>query len=193
MRNLERDFHARFFVWDDVQHLEAGMKRLALLHNKRWDQKNSRHSFSTDRYISFHQAVAGAFASKGWLQLSCLELNGEIAGMYYDYCYNNKIYYYQGGFDPALQKYSPGLVLRAHIIQKAIADGLEEIDLLKGAYDYKYMWTNVSRSTVRLIIGKNSPAYKLLDFYIAKKPQLKSSLTKILPEKIVRAIKNAAI
>jgi CelD/BcsL family acetyltransferase involved in cellulose biosynthesis len=191
IHNLEKNFKTRYFMWQDIEGLQNAMERLAFLHHKRWEEKSSIHSFSSKEYNTFHQAVAKEFVSKGWLQLSCLELNGEIAGILYDYRYKNKIYYYQGGFDPSFYKYSLGLVLRAYVIQKAIEDGIKEIDLLKGGYDHKYKWTESDRQTINLVIGKGTLRSNLFFFNTFKKPQIKSSIKKVLPAPFLKLVRSS--
>ena len=189
IHNLEKNFKTRYFIWQDIEGLQNAMERLAFLHNKRWEEKSSIHSFSSKEYNAFHQAVAKEFVPKGWLQLSCLELDGEIVGILYDYRYKNKIYYYQGGFDPSFYKYSLGLVLRAYVIQKAIEDKIEEIDLLKGGYDHKYKWTESDRNTVNLMIGKDTIGSKFFVFDEFRKPQMKAAIKKALPNFLLKMIK----
>jgi CelD/BcsL family acetyltransferase involved in cellulose biosynthesis len=191
IRNLEKGFKTRYFVWQDLEGLEDAMGRLSSLHNMRWDQKDTPHSFSSQQYNAFHQTVAREFALKGWLQLSCLELDGEIAAILYDYRYGEKIYYYQGGFDPSLYKYSLGLVLRAYVIQKAIRDGIKEIDLLKGGYEHKYKWTEYDRRTINLTIGKNSLRSKMFFANSFRKPRMKAAIKKVLPEFLSESFRRA--
>jgi CelD/BcsL family acetyltransferase involved in cellulose biosynthesis len=191
MRNLEKNFKTKYFVWQNIEKLEYAMERLAFLHNKRWEEKGSKHSFSSIEYNTFHLSVAREFASKGWLHLSCLELDGEIAGMLYDYSYKNKLFYYQGGFDPELYKYSLGLVLRAYVIQKAIEDGIKEIDLLKGGYEHKYKWTESDRHTINLVIGKNTLGSKLFFFDVFRKPEMKAGIKKALPKPLLNLVKSS--
>jgi CelD/BcsL family acetyltransferase involved in cellulose biosynthesis len=188
MRNLEKDFRTRYFIWQDTEGLEYAMGRLSFLHHKRWNQKGTEHSFSSNQYNTFHQAVAREFALKGWLQLSCLELNDEIVAILYDYRYGNKIYYYQGGFDPSLYKYSPGLALRAYVIQKAIKDGIEEIDLLKGGYEHKYKWTEYDRQTIDLTIGKHTLKSRIYFVNSFGKPRMKAAIKKALPKALLKVI-----
>jgi CelD/BcsL family acetyltransferase involved in cellulose biosynthesis len=188
-QNLEKTFKTRYFMWQDIERLEYAMERLSFLHNKRWEQKGNKHGFSSKEYNAFHQAVAREFAMKGWLQLSCLELDGEIVGILYDYRYGNKIYYYQGGFDPSLYKYSLGLVLRAYVIQKAIENGIKEIDLLKGGYEHKYMWTEHDRHTINLMIGNNTFGSKAFFFDTIRKPQMKAAIKKTVPDFLLKMIK----
>lgn len=189
MKNLERDFKTRYFVWEDFESLDGAMERLAQLHNKRWEEKECRHSFSSNEYVSFHKAVAKDFAKQGWLHLSCLELNGEIVGMLYDYYYDGKIFYYQAGFDPSFYKYSLGLVLRAYVIQRAITEGVKELDLLKGAYAHKYMWTPYDRQTVNIVIGKDTAASRIFFLNAFQKPRMKAAIKKALPASVLKLVK----
>jgi CelD/BcsL family acetyltransferase involved in cellulose biosynthesis len=189
IKNIERDFKTRYFVWEDFERLDDAMERLAQLHNKRWEEKECRHSFSSNEYVSFHKAVSKDFAKQGWLHLSCLELNGEIVGMLYDYRYGDKISYYQAGFDPVFHKYSPGLVLRAYVIRRAIEEGMKEIDLLKGAYDFKYMWTGLDRSTVNITVGRQSTASKLYFLNTFKRQEIKAAVKRALPDSVIRLVK----
>lgn len=189
IKNIERDFKTRYFVWEDFERLDDAMERLAQLHNKRWEEKECRHSFSSNEYVSFHKAVAKDFAKQGWLHLSCLELNGEIVGMLYDYRYGDKISYYQAGFDPAFHKYSPGLVLRAYVIRRAIEGGMKEIDLLKGAYNFKYMWTGHDRCTVNVTVGRQSTASKLYFLNTFKRQEIKAAVKRALPDSVIRLVR----
>lgn len=189
IKNIERDFRARFFVWEDMEGLDGAMESLARLHNKRWEEREVRHSFSSDEYISFHKAVARDFAKQGWLHLSCLELNGELIGMLYDYHYGDKLFYYQAGFDPAFHKYSPGLVLRAYVIQKAIHDGVRELDFLKGAYAHKYLWTPYDRSTLSITVGRQSKVGRLYFFSAFRRKELKDAVKRVFPVSLTRPAK----
>ena len=189
IRNLDKAFKTRYFVWEDRDCLKDAMERLAKLHIRRWLDRSHSHSFSSPEYNAFHQAVASDFAGRGWLSLSCLELDGQIAGMFYDYHYGGKMYYYQGGFDPHFSKYSLGLVLRAHVIRQAIEGGTKEFDLLKGAYEYKYLWTAHDRTTMTLAIGKKSLAAKLFFLETFEKPRLKALIRRNVPEHVLRLVK----
>jgi len=190
MRNLEKNFKVRYFLWKDIENLEFAMKKLASLHIERWKERSLRYGFSSDESNAFLQAVAKEFACKNWLWLSCIEVDGEIIGMFLDFCYGEKVYYFQGGFKPSFDKYSVGLVLRANIIRKAIEDGLNEIDLLKGAYEHKYRWTNFDRQTINIFIGNRGFASNLFFFDVLRKPQIKAAIKKTMPDFMNRVIKS---
>lgn len=193
---LEKDFKVREFIWEDVEKIKDAIDKLGLLHRKRWEKKSLHYGFSSIKANAFHEAAARELAIRGWLHLSCLELDGDIVGMFYDICYGNKMFYFQGGFDPGLDKYSIGLVLRANIVRKAIEKQISEIDLLKGAYEHKYRWTRLDRQTVNIFIGKKSFVSNLLMFDSFNKPQIKSAIRNRLPEQVLelrKAIKNKSL
>lgn len=175
-KNLEKRYMTRHVIWQSTDGLDVAMDKLAELHTTRWESKTDRHGFSTEKYREFHKAVARSFAEKGWLQLSGLELDGRIAGMYYEYRYNNKLYYYQAGFNPAYADLSPGLVLRGYIIRKAIAEGLTEIDLLKGAYEHKYRWTTTDRRTMRFEVANRTLGGRMFGVIFMCKQAIKAMI-----------------
>lgn len=192
MNNLKKRFTTRYLLWEDCQGLDQAMERLAQLHTLRWEDRSSYHGFSSQEYTEFHNALARDFARKGWLYLSCLELDGRIVAMFYDYRYGGKLYYYQGGFDPEYSSHSPGLALRAHVIQGAIEQGIGEIDLLKGAYEHKYRWTSSDRKTLSHIVCANTMGGKLYHWDTVEKPALKSAIKKILPSGLVNAVRRVS-
>ena len=49
-------------------------------------------------------------------------------------------YFYQSGFDPAYSKLSPGTVMIAHAIRRAIEGGYTTFDFLRGDEAYKRRW-----------------------------------------------------
>jgi len=92
-----------------------------------------------DRNTSFFRAIAPALATRGWLQLSFLTVNGESAATYFSVDYNNRIGLYNSGLKPEAYAYlSPGIVLLTYIIRHAIEQGRSVFDFLRGNEEYKY-------------------------------------------------------
>ena len=56
----------------------------------------------------------------------------------YGVVHKRKFLYYQSGYDPAWRSKSVGLVLLAHTVRDAFAEGLAEFDFLRGDEPYKY-------------------------------------------------------
>ncbi len=99
----------------------------------------SKTAFMTPRMERFFHAAAHAMLDAGWLQLSFLEVEGQRAATYLNFVYDNAVLVYNSGLDPQKFAYlSPGQVLVARLIEKAIHDKCRAFDFLQGNEEYKY-------------------------------------------------------
>jgi CelD/BcsL family acetyltransferase involved in cellulose biosynthesis len=146
-RRVHEESAGRFFLWDDLARLDEAIDRLIVLHNLRWDAKGQDHAFSSPAYNAFHREVMRACQERGWLRLYCLQVGDSIAAMSYCYRFRDQVFYFQGGFDPALAKLRPGLVLMGHAIEHAIEEGNRIFDMLRGQYEFKSQWATEHRTT----------------------------------------------
>jgi CelD/BcsL family acetyltransferase involved in cellulose biosynthesis len=157
-RKLEALPAARFFTWQDAATLDTGIDRLIELHLKRWTDRSDSHAFSSKAYVGFHREVMHACLEKGWLRLFCIEAEGQIMAMLYCYRYRDRMYYFQGGFDPDMSKLRPGLVLMGHAIEQAILEGARVYDMLRGEYEFKTQWAKERHDTAQFSLSRNTPA-----------------------------------
>lgn len=139
-----------------AEEIQEGMTALFTLHAARWRRRRLPGVLTGVKRQKFHRAVAAAFMKKGWLRLYALRLNGEIQAILYCFSYRGKGYYYLGGFEPALSKYSLGTVLTAYAIRDSIESGLTEFDFLRGKEPYKARWTRESRMNYRILLRKKA-------------------------------------
>src|SRR5262249_8081232 len=124
---------------------------LIQLHNLRWDARGGGSTtFSSAAQLAFHDEATRIFLTRGWLRLYTLRLNGEVAAALYGFAYRGKFYFYQSGFNPEYSKHSLGLVTMGLTIQSALAESLEEFDLLFGHEGYKALWASSSRALTAL-------------------------------------------
>jgi CelD/BcsL family acetyltransferase involved in cellulose biosynthesis len=137
--------------------LPEAMEEFFALHQARWRRRRLPGAFAGNRVRRFHHEVAARFHERGWLRLHRLRLDGRTRAVLYCFNHGGKGYYYQGGFEPDLARYSPGTVLTAHAIQDAIHAGASEFDFLRGDEPYKYAWQASDRENVRLLIWR--PAF----------------------------------
>jgi CelD/BcsL family acetyltransferase involved in cellulose biosynthesis len=77
---------------------------------------------------------------RGWLWLSILRLEGEPIGAIYAMALGETCYFYQAGFDPSKGSISPGTLLVAATIRRAIEEGKTKFDFLRGDEPYKRRW-----------------------------------------------------
>jgi len=68
------------------------------------------------------------------------------------------MYYFQGGFDPAMSKLRPGLVLMGHAIEQAILEGTRTFDMLRGEYEFKTHWAKERHETAQIAVSRITPA-----------------------------------
>jgi CelD/BcsL family acetyltransferase involved in cellulose biosynthesis len=66
-----------------------------------------------------------------------LTLDGKAIAFHYYFALEGRMYVHRLGFDPALARYSPGLVNTLDTIETAAAEGLTRVEFLGGAERYK--------------------------------------------------------
>ena len=62
--------------------------------------------------------------------------------------------YYNAGVDPDARDLSPGVVLIARYIERALAAGKRRFDFLRGDEPYKYEWGAVDEPIQRLLVRR---------------------------------------
>jgi CelD/BcsL family acetyltransferase involved in cellulose biosynthesis len=91
------------------------------------------------------------------LQLAFLRLDGRPIA--FDLCLRSGsvTYVLKGGFDPALRRFAPGLVLTYESLRRALETGQSSYELLGDEETYKTMWTQTVRERVRFQAFSRSP------------------------------------
>jgi CelD/BcsL family acetyltransferase involved in cellulose biosynthesis len=112
----------------------------ARLHRLRWATRDEQGVLGV-AVEQFHREVAGSLMRQGMLRLYVLRLGSCAAAAYYGFSAKGQSVYYLGGFDPAFSHYSPGTLVVAHAIERAItADRAQTFDFLRGRESYKTAW-----------------------------------------------------
>jgi CelD/BcsL family acetyltransferase involved in cellulose biosynthesis len=82
--------------------------------------------------------------------MHALWLGGHLAAAFYGYHAAGRTVFYLSGFDPAFARYSPGKLVVAHAIERAITrEHARTFDFLRGAEAYKYAWGAVDEPLFR--------------------------------------------
>lgn len=112
-------------------------------------------AFMTPRMRAFFLDMAQTMAAAGWFLLDVLLVNGQPAAAYLTFDYEDAILLYNSGYDPTLlPEMSPGWVLLAYGIERAIALGRRRFDFLRGNEEYKYQFGGRSTSIHRLRLAR---------------------------------------
>ncbi len=128
--------YRRCLTEPDIEEAFAALKQL---HQQRWLTKQGvqSESFSETAYLNFHRELMTRLAADKQLWLLTLNLDDTIIGVEYGFSYNGRLSLFQTGFSPAHSQLAPGHLMMTQLIRLAIDDGITEVDLLKGDYEYK--------------------------------------------------------
>lgn len=108
---------------------------LALLQKSTYEKRD----WLTDGRRALFHDVAHAAQQVGMLQLIFMEVDGRQAATLFNFDYNNRIWVYNSGLDPAnFSSLSLGVVITAKAIEYAAEHGRAEFDFLRGNETYKY-------------------------------------------------------
>jgi hypothetical protein len=135
MRRLETEASFRLKFVGEEMDLEEGFQLFLNLHRRSRQEKAAFMDSNRERYF---RDLAATFQKKGWLRLSLLEINQEPAATFFSFRDGQTEYVFNSGYDPAIHRFSPGIILAALCIREAIRDGLKIFHFLRGTEDYKY-------------------------------------------------------
>jgi CelD/BcsL family acetyltransferase involved in cellulose biosynthesis len=108
-------------------------------HKKRWHKRGLPGVF-LGRAQAFHHEWGRQAIAQGWLWLSILRYEDQPIGALYAMTFGPTVYFYQAGFDPAHSALSPGTLLVAQTIRRAIEEEKTTFDFLRGDEPYKRRW-----------------------------------------------------
>lgn len=142
----------------DERTLDEQLDALFALHEARWRRRREPGTLADPVVRSFHREAAAALLRAGALRCYALRLDGRIVGVFYGFADRRRTYYYLGGFDPELERLSPGSLVVAHAVREAMRDGARELDFLRGREAYKYRWGAADEPTYRRVLRPRAPA-----------------------------------
>jgi len=123
----------------------AAVDRFYALHAQRFEVRGERSAVTED-LRGFHRALAERAARAGRVALAFLRLGERDVACEYAFLDGHTMYAFQGGHDVECDVTSPGLVLRALILEHEVfGAGLASYDFLDGAEAYKARWTQEVR------------------------------------------------
>ncbi len=185
LRHIDRDWYATGRavqkVIDDPSELQQGLDHLCRLHQLRRQSLGEPGCFTSPAFSQFLSQVALRLHSHGSLRLYLLEIDGQVAAAEFALKMDRVTYLYQGGFDPALAKFSPGQISTLGMIRHAIEQGCKAFDFLRGDEDYKARWRAEPVPNHRVRIAATSIAARFRDRFFTTGFQFKSWLKGYLP------------
>ncbi len=153
---LERKLGAVLFEPSSISQVDHLMCRLATLHNEQWEARGRRGVFSNSRFTLFHQIHARRAFRSGRLVLLALKTEEREVGVSLVFRRDRAAEGYQVGHDPKLRELGIGSLLVVSVTKYAIEHGLRELDMLRGAGDYKFRISSEERRGIDLTIGRGT-------------------------------------
>lgn len=166
-KRLEKNFAVEAERAQTPAQVEEFLTQLFDLHGKRWRARGQTGVLVLSSRQKFHRALCADFLERDWLRLWRLKLDGRPACVLLCYFWGGKYWFFIGGFEPEMMRWSVGTCLFARVFQNAIEDGATSFDFLRGAEEYKYRFGAVDREFVNLQWFAPTPRGKLLEKRVA--------------------------
>lgn len=154
----------RVFEVNNTEELEIAFRRFVDLHQERWNKQGYPGAFADPQYEYFLKEVGTAFLDRGWLKMTtAIDHEDECIAVDFAFAFKDKVYDYQKAFDADsdLAKYSPGRALTYFLIEDAIIDKKESVDLLRGGEKYKMRLADKAPQNWQIIIPNREDQHGL--------------------------------
>ncbi len=123
------------------------------LHQRRRRSLGEPGCFASPRFAAFHSEVAERLLDQGRLRLHYLEVDGTPIAAEYQLVGGRTLYGYQAGIDPDRLDLEPGRLANVGVVRRAIAEGLDCYDLLRGDEPYKAHWRALPTPTEHVSVA----------------------------------------
>jgi CelD/BcsL family acetyltransferase involved in cellulose biosynthesis len=117
--------------------LEPALEEAFDLHARRWAGRPDGSGFASRTGRRFHRATLARLAALDVPRIVTLRVAGRAVAFHYYFALEGCMYVHRLAFDPALARFSPGLVNTLDAIEAAAAEGLQRVEFLGGAERYK--------------------------------------------------------
>lgn len=152
-RRLSREATIELRQVERESELPSALETFFRLHFGHWTARGGS-SLDSDRIRSFHRDFAAAALARGWLRLLILEADCVPIAAFYGWRLGGRYAFYQSGIDDRWAKFSAGLVLHGRVIERAIAEGAAEYDMLLGDEPYKLRFCEEVRDAVTVVLAR---------------------------------------
>ncbi|HEY3210132.1 MAG TPA: GNAT family N-acetyltransferase [Actinomycetota bacterium] len=131
--------------------LEADLDRFVELHKS---SPGPKGRFMHAGMEIFFRRLAESFLASHHFHLAFIEVQGRKAAAAIGFTFRNSFFLYNSAFDREFSRLSPGMVLVADLIRRAIGVGERRFDMLKGDLEYKYRFGAAPREIGKLVLTR---------------------------------------
>lgn len=149
-RKIEELGRLEFKMIKDSENIDKYMDCYYDVYARSWKKRE-------DIGPTFHRALAGLAAAKGWLRLGILFLNDIPVAALFCIVSNKVGFFLKVSYDKKYKEYGLGNIIHYETIRHMIDhDRIESIDLGAGSEEFKKMWVSESREMKRILLFNNS-------------------------------------
>jgi CelD/BcsL family acetyltransferase involved in cellulose biosynthesis len=158
-RQLEREGELTFRTITGGDELDPALDALLRVEASGWKGRRGTAIASSAATRGLYRRFAHSAARAGWLRVHLLELDGRPIAADLGCAIADTGFLVKTGYDESLHRFSPGLVLRAEVLQALTDEGLRGYDFLGPNDPYKLRWTADvrPRATIRALRGAAVP------------------------------------
>ena len=121
----------------ELDQLEPALEDAFRLHALRWDGRPDGSGFATEVGKRFQRAALRRLWAIDVPRIVTLRIDGRAVAFHYYFALEGRMYVHRLAFDPALARWSPGLVNTLDAIEAAADEGLTSVEFLGGGERYK--------------------------------------------------------
>jgi CelD/BcsL family acetyltransferase involved in cellulose biosynthesis len=121
----------------ELEELLPALEDAFRLHDLRWEGRPDGSGFASTRGRPFQREAIAALAQLDVPRIVLLRLDGRAVAFHYYFAFEGRMYVHRLAFDPALARFSPGLVNTLDTLEAAAEEGLTRVEFLGGAERYK--------------------------------------------------------
>jgi CelD/BcsL family acetyltransferase involved in cellulose biosynthesis len=153
LRRVERDDGWRLIRVQGGS-VPSTVQALFELHQRRWGARSGGGNFRDVARRRFYLLLASRLDEEGKLDLWRLDHQRTPVAVHFGMRSGTVHSYLDGGFDPALGRWSPGTVLTSMVLRHLADEGASHFDFLGGRDPYKLGWAPVESAYVTLRIAR---------------------------------------
>lgn len=152
LRKLSRGGEVRLETLDQPAEVEAALDDFLRLYR---ESRADKAAFMTEEMERFFRAIVSALTAEEQVELLFLALGGVRVAAVLCFCADDESLLYNSGYDPDYAYLSVGLLSKALALRKAIEEGKQRFDFLRGREPYKYDLGATDRPVYRCTVRRS--------------------------------------